>query len=161
SPRPILKIKPTRAVEAILLVAGLVTTCIAVFFRKNDAAVYPFEFPHLLFPLFIWAAIRFKLRGATTATLVVAVLAIWGTARGGGPFAKDRLADSLLTVQTFLGCAALVPLVVAGTISDLTRADLQGEFVAALSHDLRSPLDAIQMSADVLAKATAAQVPTE
>jgi signal transduction histidine kinase len=146
------RIRPTRVAEAILLCAGLVTACIAVFFRSASAAVYPFEFPYLLFPLFIWAATRFELRGATTATVVVAAFAIWGTSKGGGPFVKERLAESLLAVQTFLGCAALTPLVVAGTIADLTRADLREEFVAALSHDLKSPLSSVQMSADALVR---------
>jgi signal transduction histidine kinase len=152
------KIKPINAAEAILLAGALVAISIAVFFRKSGVASYPFDFPYLLFPLFVWASTRFNLRGATAATVLVAVFAIWGTTLGRGPFAKEGLADGLLTEQTFLGCAALAPLVVAGTISDLTRADLHEVFVAALSHDLKSPLTAIQMSANLLARTSAAEV---
>jgi signal transduction histidine kinase len=148
------KVRPAGLAEAAVLGCALAGTCGAVFFGRPGAEGYPFEFPYVLFPLFIWAAIRFGLRGAATATALVAGLAIWGTARGGGPFARDDLAASLLAVQTFLGTAALTPLVVAGTIEDLRYAALQETFVAGLSHDLKSPLNALLTSATVLVKRT-------
>jgi signal transduction histidine kinase len=150
----VIKLRPARLLEAAVLGGALTATCIAVFLPHPGAEAYPFEFPYVLYPLFIWAAIRFGLRGAATATALVASLAIWGTARGGGPFAREGLAASLLAVQTFLGTAALTPLVVAGTIEDLRYAALQETFVASLSHDLKSPLNALVTSAHCLAKKT-------
>jgi signal transduction histidine kinase len=148
------KLRPVRLVEVAVLGGALTATCVAVFFRHPGDEGYPFEFPYVLYPLFIWAAIRFGLRGAATATALVASLAIWGTARGGGPFAREGLAASLLAVQTFLGTAALTPLVVAGTIEDVRYAALQETFVASLSHDLKSPLTALLTSAHCLANRT-------
>jgi signal transduction histidine kinase len=146
------EVRPARIAEAAVLGCALTGACIAVFFRGPNSDGYPFDFPYVLYPLFIWAAIRFGLRGAASATALVAGLAIWGTARGGGPFARESLSSSLLAVQTFLGTAALTPLVVAGTVEDLRHAALQETFVASLSHDLKSPLNALLSSAYILAK---------
>ena len=54
---------PGRMVEAFALTASLVASSYYAFFRPFDAD--PFEFPYLLFPLLVWAALRFEMRGAT------------------------------------------------------------------------------------------------
>jgi PAS domain S-box-containing protein len=139
--------------EALLLVASLSLVSTTVFFRP-PALNGPFGTPYLLFPLFIWAALRFDLRGASSATVLASVFAIWGTVRGSGPFAKESLAESLFMLQTFMGCAALTPLVVGGAMSDRARAmRVQESFVATVSHDLQNPLGAILVSARSLARA--------
>jgi signal transduction histidine kinase len=148
-----IKVKATGLVEAVALGGLLVLASIAVFFKAFGAAAYPFESPYVLFPLFVWAAVRFGLRGAAITTAVASGIAIWGTIRGFGPFARpgEALAGSLLALQTFMGCAALTPLVVAGAISDRTRAiHAREQLVATVSHDLKNPLGAIRMSADAL-----------
>jgi PAS domain S-box-containing protein len=141
--------------EALLLLASLTAVSTAVFFRPAGPAPHPFQAPYVLFPLFIWAALRFELRGATAATLVVSALAIWATVLGLGPFANGgRLAQSLFALQTFMACAALTPLVVGGAMSDRAHAVRAREgFVATVSHDLQNPLGAIQLSAASLARA--------
>jgi signal transduction histidine kinase len=139
--------------EAVLLVASLVLVSTVVFFRP-PASPGPFGTPYLLFPLFIWAALRFELRGASTATALASVFAIWGTVRGSGPFVRENLEESLFMLQTFMGCAALTPLVVGGAMSDRARAiRAQESFVATVSHDLQNPLGAILVSARSLARA--------
>lgn len=122
-----------RLAEAILQAGTLTGVCIAVFFRPNGSVSYPFESPYVLFPLFIWAAVRFEVHGAATSTMLASVFAVWGTARGTGPFRRESLADSLLALQTFMGCAALTPLVVGGAIADRSR--LQREVVVASARE--------------------------
>jgi signal transduction histidine kinase len=57
----------------------------------------------------------------------------------------------LLDLQTFMGCAALTPLVVAGVTMDRDRAiRTQEAFLATVSHDLKNPLSALLMSAELL-----------
>lgn len=148
------KLQPRRLLEGLLLGGAVALASLAVFFRPAATTTYPFEWPYALFPLFCWAALRFDLAGAATATGLASALAIWGTTRGSGPFVRQTLAESLLGLQTFMGSAALTPLVVAGAISDRARAIAAREsFVAAVSHDLKNPLNAIRMSAQSLAKA--------
>ncbi|HZU81425.1 MAG TPA: MASE1 domain-containing protein [Polyangiaceae bacterium] len=142
-----------RVAEALALAVVLTGASAAVFLRAPPNLAYPFESPYILFPLFVWAALRFELRGATLATALASCIAIIGTARGCGPFVRESLTTSLLALQTFMGCAALTPLVVAGATTERARAvRVRESFAASVSHDLKNPLGAIRMSADALAK---------
>lgn len=139
-----------RVLEGVGLAGLLILANCAVFLR-SAALRYPFQSPYVLFPLFVWAALRFELRGATLATLATSALAIWATVRGLGPFAQDNLANGLLALQTFMGCAAVTPLVVAGVTMDRARAiRTQDTFLATISHDLKTPLNALRMSGGLL-----------
>ena len=139
-----------RVAEALALGTLLGLASYSVFFRPRYP-IYPFESPYVLFPLFMWAALRFELRGATLATAVASVFAVWGTAHGSGPFYREVLSSGLLALQTFMGCAALTSLVVAGVTMDRARAiQAQEVFVATVSHDLKNPLNALLMSGDSL-----------
>jgi signal transduction histidine kinase len=141
-----------RAIEASVMAALLVLASVAVFFRPGSAG-WPSESPYILFPVFVWAGLRFGLRGATFATALVSALAIGGTVRGFGPFARDDLTSSLLALQAFMGCSAITPLVVGGVTMDLARAVRAREtFVTTVSHDLKNPINALLVSGDLLAR---------
>ena len=111
-----------RLVEGLVAALGLVVASLAIFLRRPGATYSPFLSPYMLFPLFVWVALRFELPGSVTATALVSALAVWGTTKGLGPFLRDRLAGSLLALQTFMGCAAATPLVVGAALSDRARA---------------------------------------
>lgn len=123
--------KPKQVIEAIALACLLGIAGGAMFFVPLGKIAYPLEFPYVLFPLFIWAAVRFALPGATAATVLTAVLAIRGTVLGLGPFSRDALSEGLLGLQTFMGCAALISLVVAGAIADRARLESEAARAAA------------------------------
>lgn len=149
-------LRPRRLAEAAALVCLLVLASWAVFFRASTPA-YPTELPSILFPLFVWAALRFEMRGATLAAALASALAIWGTVRGAGPFAREPVASGLLALQIFMGSAAITPLVVAGVTMDRSRAiRAQETIVATVSHDLKNPLNSLLLSGDYLLR-----VPTE
>jgi diguanylate cyclase (GGDEF)-like protein/PAS domain S-box-containing protein len=42
----------------------------------------------LVFPPLIWASLRFDILGAAVASLIVSLIAVWGTAHGYGPFSS-------------------------------------------------------------------------
>ena len=60
------------------------------------------DVPYIVFPVLLWAAIRFGPRGAATATLVVCSITVWNTAQNDGPFVRDSITDSLLATQLFI-----------------------------------------------------------
>jgi signal transduction histidine kinase len=143
-----------RRLNAAAICVAIIAVSAAIFFRPHAPSTYIVGSAYALFPLFMWAAIAFELHGATTAAFLASAFAVWGTVLRLGPFVHPRLADSLFDLQTFMGSAVLTPLVVGGAIADRSRALRAREaFLATVSHDLRSPLSAIQMSAQSLVRA--------
>ena len=93
------------------------------------------DVPYVVFPVLIWAALRFGPRGAATALVVVSGLTVWNTAHNAGPFVRESITDSLLSSQLFLATAALTGLVLAAVTAERTRAD---EALRANEERLRS-----------------------
>ena len=80
------------------------------------------DVPYIVFPVLLWAAVRFGPRGAATAVLVVCSITVWNTAQNDGPFVRDSITDSLLATQLFIAISALTSLVLAAVTAERTRA---------------------------------------
>jgi signal transduction histidine kinase len=80
------------------------------------------DVPYIVFPVLLWAALRFGPRGAATAILVVCAITVWNTAQDDGPFVRDSITDSLLATQLFIATAALTSLILAAVTAERTRA---------------------------------------
>jgi signal transduction histidine kinase len=113
---------------------------------------------YLVFPVLIWAALRFEQRGTTLVVFLSSVTAIAATVRGSGPFSQQELHGSLLALQTFVGIVATSLLLLAATLAERTRVkreleravkaetdanQAKSDFLAVMSHELRTPLNAI------------------
>ena len=107
-----------QALEALALLVALVFVGLAVFDGLVASAVrhYPLEF--LCVPLLVWAAVRFGRREAATAIVVLSAIAITGTLRGFGPFARGTQNESLLLLQAFMGVTAVMSLVLGAVVSE-------------------------------------------
>jgi signal transduction histidine kinase len=141
-----------RALEALVLSVALVGAAFLVF-ETRLAVTHAFAQSYMLFPLLIWASIRFGLRGATAATFAVSMVAIWGTARGHGPFLHERLATSLVFLQLFMAIVSVTTLLLAVAIGERNQAVKSREWLlASVSHDLKNPLNMIGLSTDFLAR---------
>ncbi len=103
--------------EAIALFGLLLALCLAIFTPLLNVLlpVAPGYYPAALalFPLAVWAALRFGLRGATLLTLLVSVAAVWGTLRGLGPFADHTQTSSLLRWWVFANVITVTSLLLA------------------------------------------------
>jgi signal transduction histidine kinase len=80
------------------------------------------DVPYIVFPVLLWAALRFGPRGAATAIVVVCSITVWNTAREEGPFVRDSITDSLLATQLFIATAALTALLLAAVTAERTQA---------------------------------------
>ena len=80
------------------------------------------DVPYIVFPVLLWAAIRFGPRGAATAILVVCSITVWNTAQNDGPFVRDSITDSLLATQLFIAISALTSLLLAAVTAERTQA---------------------------------------
>jgi len=110
-------------IEIALLFLGLFITVWIVFGGRFHSEVKNYPLEYLCIPFLIWAAFRFGRRKATSATCVLAGVAIWGTLQGFGPFSREDLNTSLLLVQSFVGIVAVTSLALAAEVSERKRAD--------------------------------------
>lgn len=142
-------------VERAVLLTLLLATNVIAFTRD-------FGEPYLLFPLVVWAALRFHTRGAAFLTLVISIFAVIGTRAGLGAFAIDAPTERMWLLDLYLAAISLTGLVLAAVVSErdqvsrenaeLTRSlthsvsDLRAAnkeleaFTYSVSHDLRAPL---------------------
>jgi integral membrane sensor domain MASE1 len=121
---------PGRAGEGVLLAIAVVALSLFVF--SQDLAL-----AYLVFPLLVWAALRFWQPGATAATFAVAAVAIYFTHHGDGPFVRTNPDDSLLLAQTFFGVTGVTVLVLAAVITERRRAqETVQEIAGALQESL-------------------------
>jgi diguanylate cyclase (GGDEF)-like protein len=81
----------------------------------------PIEF--LCVPFLFWAAFRLGRRAVATGILVLSLLAIYGTLRGLGPFARGPPNESLLLVQAFLAVQAVTMLAAAAVVGQFREAE--------------------------------------
>jgi diguanylate cyclase (GGDEF)-like protein len=121
--RPRIRWTRRQALEVTALLACVVVVGVVVF----DGVVpwkdkhYPLEF--LCVPLLLWAAFRFEQREAATVVVLLSGVAIWGTLRGYGPFARPTFNESLLLLQAFQGVSAVMTLVLAAAVAERKEAE--------------------------------------
>jgi signal transduction histidine kinase len=80
---------------------------------------------YMVFPAFIWAALRLGPQGATLAVAVAAVIAVWVTSHEAGPFVEHSPTDSALNLQLYITFAALTTCCLAAIVSERRRAALE------------------------------------
>ncbi len=109
-----------RAAEATIVGAILLGFSVALF-------QMPFSYVYAVFPVTIWAALRFGPRGAATSSLILTALAVWYTVHGDGPFAGSTPVQNLFELQVFVAVVTLTSLILAAIIEERHRveADLQ------------------------------------
>jgi integral membrane sensor domain MASE1 len=107
---------PGRAPEALALVLAIAATSVLVFSQDTNLV-------YVVFPLLIWAALRFWQPGAAAGSLVVAVVAVAFTANGEGPFTASGPDDRLILAQTFVAVAGMSALLLAALTSERARAE--------------------------------------
>jgi len=103
-----------RLAEAVLLLSTLIILTEVP--SQSDV-------PYIVFPVLIWAALRFGPTGAATAVAIVSSLTVWNTAHGSGPFIRTSLTHSLLASQLFVAVAALTSLVLAAVTAERTASE--------------------------------------
>src|SRR6266480_5593543 len=97
--------------EAAALVVLLVLLT-AVLWRS------PITYVYAVFPVVVWAAVRFGPRGSATATALIAGLMIWHTLRGLWLFIGGTTTENLTLLQTFLALASVTGLVLAAATAE-------------------------------------------
>jgi len=95
------------------------------------------DVPYIVFPVLIWASLRFGPIGAATSLAIVSSLTVWNTAHGSGPFVRTSITHSLLASQLFVAAAALTSLVLAAVTAERTVSERAQEALTAEQAALR------------------------
>jgi signal transduction histidine kinase len=80
---------------------------------------------YIVFPAFMWAALRLGPQGATVAVAAASGIAVWSTANELGAFVAHRPDDSALTIQLYIVVAALTTLSLAAIVSERREAAME------------------------------------
>ncbi len=115
-------VRGSRLTEFVLLGAGLFATGAAIFGGRTGFGVQDDVLAFVAFPFVIWAAIRFRVAGVAMASFLIAVIAVWGTAQGNGPFVKHDPLGNVALLQLFIAVTSMTGLILAGVIEERERA---------------------------------------
>jgi integral membrane sensor domain MASE1 len=126
------RVPARRWVEGAALLVG--TTAVTVVVTQTSAHLL-----FLVFPMLIWAALRFQQVGAAPCNLVVSVTAVLAAAAGDGPFAGIELLPKMVTLQAFNGAATLTALLLAAIVDERNQAQ------RSVEHAVSQLSDAVQM----------------
>ena len=94
------------------------------------------DVPYIVFPILIWAALRFGPTGAATAVAITSCLTVWNTA-GSGPFLRQSITHSVLAYQSFVAVAALTSLVLAAVTAERSASESAQQALTAEQAALR------------------------
>ena len=94
----------------------VVPLALAAFASRNSTPIM-----YLVFPVLIWAALRFGQRGATLGIAVTAVFTVWNVTHYHGPFHFESVTRSVLNTQLFISVAALSTLSLAAIVTERER----------------------------------------
>jgi integral membrane sensor domain MASE1 len=122
------RLPPARWREAAALLCGVTAVTLAVTWASASLLF-------LIFPMLIWAAIRFQQSGAAPCNLVVSVLVVLAAAAGRGPFAGLDLLSTMITLQLFNGSAALTALLLAAITTERNESQRQVQRAASQISD--------------------------
>jgi PAS domain S-box-containing protein len=115
---PLRSIVPVRRrVEAAALLVLLAGVSAFVFLAGY------WRYPHLLFPLFIWATLRFRQVGAVTSSMVVAAIAISGAVSGNTPVSGDDPTQVVQILEGLLAGIAISVLILGAVLAERANAE--------------------------------------
>ncbi|MFK0293684.1 MASE1 domain-containing protein [Streptomyces sp. NPDC090442] len=100
-----------RWAEAIMLLVAVAAVS-AVITRSSLSLLF------LVFPVIVWASLRFQLIGAAPCVLVMSVCAITAATRGYGPFAGRSLLETMVNLQALNASAALTALLLSAIVTE-------------------------------------------
>ena len=109
--------------EGLVVLAALVGVSATVFLSGG------WRYPHLLFPVLIWATLRFQQFGAVTSSFVVAAFAVTGAFRGTALVGHGSATEIVQILEALTAGVAVSLLILGAVLAE--RSGAQRELAAA------------------------------
>jgi signal transduction histidine kinase len=109
--------------EMFSVFAGGGVVALLIFSRTLGQFITDDVLAFAVFPFVIWAAIRFRLVGVSMLCFLLAIIAVWGTAHGDGPFVKHDPVHNAILLQLFLAVLSISGLSLAAVTSERSKAE--------------------------------------
>lgn len=124
----------SRAVEVILLLLALILMSEFVFGNQFFLFESPLPLAFMTFPFLIWAAMRFGMRGATTAVLIVAGVILVNIIYEQGLFAQGSAFESLTLLWLYANFLAVTSMILAASVSERQLAEIRLRHLSQHDH---------------------------
>lgn len=111
-----------RIVEAIVLFLTQLVFGLLIFGGLSVALLGVRPMVFTLFPLLVWAALRFGPKGAALSTLLITLLALWGTLDQVGPFSSQTIIQEHTLLWLYVNVVAVTGLVLAASVRERSSA---------------------------------------
>jgi len=122
---PFLKnLKRAHLIEVIFFSLGI---AVVFMLLNNEELRYPVQqsIPFLVLPMLLWMAFRFHLAVAMTGTIVIALISVYMTTKGIGPFVMETPSNAMLILQTFLGVISVSTIILSATQRERNEAQAE------------------------------------
>jgi PAS domain S-box-containing protein len=107
-----MSINRAKVLEALVLGALLVGVSSLVFLGGL------WRYPHVLFPLLVWAPLRFRQPGAVTSSFIVAAIAIGGAVGGPVPLGQGSATEIVQILEGLLAAVTVGQLILGAVLSE-------------------------------------------
>lgn len=114
-----------RLAEGALVIAALAGVSSVVFLAGAH------NYPYLIFPVLLWATLRFHQLGAAAGSLLVGIFATWGAISGSLPLETTTPTSRVQLIQALVGVVAISLLALGATLAERRRAGQALEQAAA------------------------------
>jgi len=118
-----LRVRRLALIEALVMLAAVIGLGVSVWFSQQEGILFELEYG--MFPLLMWAGLRFGSGLTATVIALVSLTAILGTSGGNGPFSPYPVYTALFMMQMYVSVYALTGLIVAAVAEERAAAKIQ------------------------------------
>ena len=108
--------RAAQRLEAAVVGAALVGLSAAIFFAGG------WRYPHVLFPLLVWATLRFRQPGAVVGSFLVTAMAVAGAIHGSLPLGEHTTTELVEIVEGLLAAVVVSLFLLGAVLTERVRA---------------------------------------